>query len=332
MSLREVSGTRLVVVDGDPGIPPGQSSDPFAGLAAPMRLALEEGKAIGTAMLKANVGERDLSMRYLPRQQVKDALQRASQNAPAALQQVYANHRGALLGVVNGMTARRLTRDEARVRSAKLIREAYERVREIARRASAVDRLAHEGHIYAEEEKWFRSAVREEVGYFHAFLEDVRHGRAQNATERVEAYVKALRFMYEAARVQAMPDNVLLYWTGPRQAQDEHVCDGCEYLMERSPFTKDTLPAVPRDGMTQCLTNCRHRILVRVARDLNEVVRRRAVVGRRESMIRRLNEMKAAAGLGRATPKTTGAARDPFRGTSPTRRTAERIPTRRRVP
>jgi hypothetical protein len=326
--LREVLGTRLVYVDDDPGIPAGESCDPFAGLPSPMRLALQEGKAIGTALMKANVGERDLSMRYLPRGRIRDAIQRAAQNAPAALAQVYVNHRGALLGVVNGMSVGRLTRDEARVRSAKLTREAYERVREIARRASAVDTLAHEGRIYAEEEKWFRSAVREEIGYFHAFLEDVRRGRAQNIPERVEAYVRALRFMYEAARVQAMPDNVLLYWTGPRQAQDEHVCDGCEYLMERSPFTKDTLPAVPRDGMTQCLTNCRHRILVRVARDLNEVVRRRAVVGRRETMIRRLNEMKAAAGLGRASPKTKGLARDPFRGASPTRATATRVPRR----
>jgi hypothetical protein len=247
--LRSLSPVGMIlVVEDDPGIPPGQSHDPFAGLPGPMRLALDEGKAIGTALMKANVGERDLSMRYLPRQHIKDTLQRASANAPAALAQVYTDHRGALLGVVNGFATGRIDRNEARVRSSKLIRESYEKVREIARRASAVDTLAHEGHVYAEEEKWFRSAVREEVGYFHAFLEDVRAQRARNIPERVEAYVKALRFMYEAARVQAMPDNVLLYWTGPRQAQDEHVCDGCEYLMERSPFTKDNIPAVPRDG------------------------------------------------------------------------------------
>jgi hypothetical protein len=324
--LYAIPGTRIVVVLNDPGVPGGASCDPFAGLP------LHEGKAIGTALMKANVGERDLSMRYLPRQQIKDAIQNASRNSPAALAQVYANHRGALMGVVNGFATGRITREDARTRSSKFIREAYERVREIARRASAVGVLAHEGSVYAEEEKWFRSAVREEIGYFHAFLEDVRRQRAHNLAERVEAYVKALRFMYEAARVQAMPDNVLLYWTGPRQATDEHVCDGCEFLMERSPFTKDSIPAVPRDGMTACLTNCRHRILVRVARDLNEVVRRRAVVGKRETMIRRLNEIKAEAGLGRSTPKTTGIARDPFRGASPTKRTAERIPTRRRAP
>lgn len=320
--LREVASTRLIVVDGDPGIPRGESANPWAGIQ------LLEGKAIGTALMKANVGERDLSMRHLPRQRVKDALQKASQNAPAALAQVYASTRGTLLGVANRFAGGKLSRDEARVRSAKLLRDAYERVREIARRASAVDQLAHEGHVYAEEERWFRSAVREEVGYFHAFLEDVRRGRAPHIAERVEGYVRALRFMYEAARIQAMPDNVLLYWTGPRQSQDEHVCDGCEYLMERSPFTKDNIPAVPRDGMTQCLTNCRHRILVRVVRDLNEVVRRRAVLGRRESMIRKLEEMKEEAGLGRRVPKTTGLARDPFKTTSPTRRTATRVPRR----
>lgn len=320
----------VLIVEDDPGIPFGEAGDPFAGLPPSMCLALEEGKSIGTAMLKGNVGERDLSMRYLPRQQVKDALQDASQNAPAALAQVYTTHRGSLLGLALRFSTGRLSRDEARLRSAKLIREAYERVREIARRASAIESLAHESHIYTEEEKWFRTAVREEVGYFHHFLEDIRRRRVSNIAERVEAYVKALRFMYEAARVQAMPDNVLLYWTGPRQAQDEHVCDGCEYLMERSPFTKDSIPAVPRDGMTQCLTNCRHRILVRVARDLNEVVRRRAILGKRETMIRALREMKAAAGLGRPSPATTGAARDPFKNSPLARRVATRLPRRSR--
>ena len=32
-----------------------------------------------------------------------------------------------------------------------------------------------------------------------------------------------------AARVQALPDNVLLHWVGTqRQSQDPHVCDGCD--------------------------------------------------------------------------------------------------------
>lgn len=312
--------TRLLVVLDDPGAPLGEALDPWAGLPR----GLVEGKAIGTAFLLGNVGERDLSMRYLPRERVKEALQRASRNVPAALGAVYASHRTALTHVVNGYAADRITRAEARVNSAKAIREAYEKVREIARRASAVGELAYESKLYTEEEKWFRSAVREEIGYFHAFLEDVRRERAPNLAERVEAYVRALRFMYEAARVQAMPDNILLHWTGPRKAQDPDVCNGCEYMMERSPFTKDTLPAVPRDGMTQCLVNCRHRILVRVVRDLNEVVRRRTVLGRRESMVKKLDEMKTEAGLGRATPKLTGKG-DPFRGVRLDRKTATRV-------
>lgn len=335
MRLALVPETRLVYVYNDPGIPSGMTEDVWAGLCGWHGLAravgmLDEGKAIGSASMKANVGERDLSMRFLPREQVRQTIQRARGNAGRALNRVYGVHRATLLSVISEYVAGNITRKKARIDSAHAIRSSYERVREIARRASGIEQLAHESRIYKEEEQWFRSAVREEVGYFHAFLEDIRRKRAFNIAERVEAYTKALRFMYEAARVQAMPDSVLLYWVGTaRQKDDPHVCDGCEYMLERSPFPKDIIPAVPRDGSTQCLTNCRHRIIVRVVEDLNDIVRRRHVLGKSKSMIRRLQEIKEGAGLGRAMPKTKGTAKNPFKGQPLTRATAARV--RRRV-
>jgi hypothetical protein len=318
-SLWTVPDTRLIYVPNDPGLPPGAVLDPFAGLSPAL---VTEGKAIGSALMKANVGTRDSRLRHIDPARVQSSITRASRNSSRSLQRVYESSRLRLMGAVRAMIDREITRTEARKRSAKVIREGYESVREIARRASALEELSADAGIYREEEKWFRSAVREEVGYFHAFLEDVRNNRAQNVTERVNAYIKAMRFMYEAARVQALPDRVLLYWRGPRKNEDPKVCEGCEYMMERSPFPKDSIPAVPRDGSTPCLTNCRHRIFVRVARDLNDVVRRRQVLGKRESMLRELDERKKAAGLGRAMPRRTGAERNPFQGTPLTRHTA----------
>jgi len=309
--LQEVAGTRLIYVIDDPGIPLGESDDPFAGLSPSL---IAEGKAIGTALLKANVGSRDQALRGIAPERMQDSITRAASNSTRSLQPIYDDHRLRLMGVVRAMIDREVTRAEARVRSSKIIRESYERIREVARRAAGLEELGADRTVYREEEKWFRSAVREEVGYFHAFLEDVRLNRAHNVTERVEAYVKALRFMYESARIQAMPDRVLLYWRGPRKRDDPKVCKGCEYMMERSPFPKDLIPCVPRDGMTPCLTNCRHRIFVRVVSDMNEVVRRRHALGKRENMLRELNERKREAGLGRAVPRVSANARNPFAG------------------
>lgn len=320
--LRSVHLTRLIYVENDPGIPPGQASDPLAGLS------LMEAKAIGTAQLKANVGERDRELRYRAPNEVREAIAAASRNAGRSLDAIYQAHRRGLMGIIETWQAGDMTRAQARINSAKLTRESYERIREVARRASGIERLGADPVIFKEEEQWFRTAVREEIGYFHAFMEDVRRGRAGIVEDRIDAYVRALRFMYESARIQAMPDNVLLYWTGPRKAEDPAVCEGCEYMMERSPFPKDSIPAVPRDGTTQCLTNCRHRVLVRVVQDLNEVVRRRQQLGKRVSMVKQLGTIKNESGLGRRVPRTSGVAKNPFRGTPLTRRTA--VPRQRR--
>lgn len=323
--LQAIPATRLIWVPGDPGIPPGLIADPFAGLAPSL---IAEGKAIGTASLKANVGYRDSELRGIAPERVQRAITDAANNATRALQPIYDDHRRRLMGTVRAMIDEEITRAEARRRSARIIRESYERVREVARRASGISRLGVSEDIFREEEKWFRGAVREEVRYFHTFLEDVRQNRARNVTSRVESYVKALRFMYESARIQAMPDRVLLYWRGPRKDDDPKVCEGCEYMMERSPFPKDLIPCVPRDGTTPCLTNCRHRIFVRVARDINDVVRRRQALGKRESMLRELNERKREAGLGRSAPRVPANARNPFLGDPLTRHVSR--PLRRR--
>jgi hypothetical protein len=321
--LQALAATRLILVEGDPGIPSGMIHDPFAGLSQ----SLIEGKAIGTALMKANVGDRDLRLRGLAATEVQAAIRSASRNSPRSLNRAYAEHREGIRSIVDEFVRGDITKTDARKQSSLMFRKSYERVREIGRRASGLDTLHGESTLYREEEKWFRSAVREEIGYFHGLLEDIGDNRAPRLLDRLEAYTKSLRFMYEAARIQAMPDRALFYWRGPRKADDPKVCEGCEYMMERSPFPKDSIPSVPRDGSTPCLTNCRHYIFVRIAEDLNDVVRRRQALGKRESMVKRLNEMKRAAGLGRQSPHTTAAERNPFKGSPLTK---ARAPFRRR--
>jgi len=329
--VRPVPATRLILIDGDPGA---DSLDPFDGLSplmvAEVRQAIEgpprgellgEGKAIGSAMLKANVGERDRPLRVMDPSTIRRSIRQAGSNAPRALQGVYQEARRALPPIVTRLADGRLSLADAQLRSAVAIRRLYERMRQIGRRASGLRELGANEAVFREEERWFRSAVREELGYWNTFLQEVSAGTARRVPERINAYIDALRFMYEASRVAAMPDNVLLHWVGPR---DECLCKGCAYLMEMSPFVKDNIPAVPRDGSTSCLTHCRHRIVVRVANNLNEVVRRRQQLPRRDEMVRELKRRQARGGRSLASPGNPRAS-NPFHKVPLTRRVSRPI-------
>jgi hypothetical protein len=281
---------------------------------------LEEGKAIGSLLMKGNVEERDRPLRFVPPDQIRDAIRRAGTNSPRSLQRVYVEARRDL-GPILQDAQRGGDLEALQVQSAVVFRRLYEKLREIGRRASGLQELRADTTLYREEERWFRSAVREEIRYWNTFLAEVQSGTAKNIPKRFDAYIDALRFMYEAARIATMPDNVLLHWMGPR---DERLCAGCSYMLEMSPFTKDNIPAVPRDGMTNCLTHCRHHIVVRVASDLNEVVRRRQQLPRRDKMVRALKERLRRKGRSLAAPQ------NPFRREKNMAPVSRPIPGRRR--
>jgi hypothetical protein len=331
----------LVFIVNDPGVPDGALDDPYAGLdaetAAELREMVEdgiptevwwewlttcddtletfgawlaahhpglvEGKAIGTGKLGGGVAARDAALRSVPTTQVRTNVRLGGINVARDLAPVVEEAR-ASIGLLLRMWLRgRLPEAEAQRQMAKRWREAYERVREIGRRASGIDRLSTAPAILREEEEWFRSAVREELRLWAVFLEEIREDRVGGVAEflarqaegrlhqRFEAYLSALRFMYEASRVYALPRDVLVYWMGPKK-DDPEICEGCVYMMERSPFPKDRLPAVPRDGSTECLTNCRHRIVLRVAKTLTEVNKRRAALPLREAMVKDLERIR----------------------------------------
>jgi len=49
-----------------------------------------------------------------------------------------------------------------------------------------------------------------------------------------------------------------------------HNCDGCIMLADNSPYTRETLPAVPRSGATQCLANCKCELRVVTPSNTNQ--------------------------------------------------------------
>ncbi len=113
------------------------------------------------------------------------------------------------------------------------------------------------------ESKWLKGAMQHEMRFFNKFLAAVIAGTTKMPIhKRIDMYVDALTSFYDSARVIGLPDTVLIYWAGPN---DKVTCVSCEYMFKNSPFTKLTLPTVPRSGMTACLTNCRDRLMIRQA-------------------------------------------------------------------
>lgn len=345
-------------VENDPGVPFPQIGDPLAGLSEDVAAdvqCLMEGKAIGTAQLSANVLARDAALRATTQADatmMRTRLRQAASNVARSMRPLIREDaqgvprgqvRQTMRALMREWLGGRITHNQMRLQSAQRLREFYEQMRQIGRRGAGLQVLGADTRIHREEENWFRGAVREELGYWHRFLEQINEGEVpeHQVWRRLDNYVRAMRGFFEATRVQALPDNVLVYWIGPKK-DDPTICEGCVLMMEWSPFPKSQLPASPRDGSTPCLTNCRHKVVVRVAKNFNDVIRRANQLDRmriesrrrppsrraqpRDRMVQRLKEAKedswhggnrAAARVRQAavrTAKPGGEASNPFRG------------------
>jgi hypothetical protein len=274
---------------------------------------MAEAKAVGTADLSGDLAVRDAGLRAGWRSTVRYHVRQAATNAPREMKIAEENARGTIAPLLRGWLAGNITYADLEEHSSFLWRLAYEQVHEIGRHASALERLHPDPQVLAEEETWFRSAVREEMRYWQLAIREWRDRRAaatrvrnreeraqtvaavdERGWQRFEAYVRALRFMFESSRILALPPDVLLYWMGPdkrKDPKDRGICEGCQYMMERSPFVKANIPAVPRDGQTPCLTNCRHKVVIRIGR-VDEAARRFQELPARESMVRQLKRIK----------------------------------------
>lgn len=313
----------FIIFENDPGVDPSDLQNPFSGLPA----HIQESKSIGTANLSGGVLARDAKVRAvsLPsRTMMRHKIQKAHGASKRRVNTVTQEANSKLTSLLNAYTSDGITFNELRIKSNTVLRDGYEKMRQLGRKAAGIDRLGASQNILREEEKWFRTAVREELRYWDEFLHKLRSGSIDETKipNRVDNYVEAIRFMFESSRIQALPDNVLIYWTGPKK-EDPSICEGCTLMMEWSPFPKEFVPAVPRDGTTPCLHNCRHQIVVRVA-TFQDVLRRKVQVERivvgtkrrarssnpRAKFLQKLKEVKHR----RGNKKILSRIKDPFRG------------------
>lgn len=266
---------------------------------------LLEGKAIGTADLGGDLAKRDRKLGKVWPGSVRHHVTQASRNVRRDLSAAESRARNSVEAILSGWLEGNVSFREVQDQTSFLWRQAYEQVHELGRRASGLDRMHPDPKVLREEEKWFRSALREELTYWHLALEEWR--RRRKAAERsgpaavqkvddagyrrFEAYLKTLGTMFDGARALALPAGSLFYWMGPDPESDKGVCEGCAYMMERSPFPKALLPATPRTGATPCLHNCRHKLVIRTA-SAKDIARRMTALPSRQTMLGDLRKIK----------------------------------------
>lgn len=171
-----------------------------------------------------------------------------------------------------------------------LLKMAYYEAFDLGLKSSGAGRL-RAGRA-ATDTRWVESAYRHEMRYFNKFLREIvasadpevlqkeidpKTKRPTGRTlrvrppkvsargddlihKRMQAYTDTVKHVYYAGRVMGTPDGMVIDWIAPL---DRRTCNGCRFLSNHSPYTKNSLPSTPRAGDTRCRNNCRCRLIVR---------------------------------------------------------------------
>ncbi|KKM21992.1 hypothetical protein LCGC14_1629820, partial [marine sediment metagenome] len=159
--------------------------------------------------------------------------------------------------------ARPMSFDRFKKEANKIFRDAYHRSYLLGFRSAGTESFTRQGisQLSREDERFVRSAIRQEMTYFNNFLNDMskRRGRMPYP-KRLKMYTESFYNMYINGRVMATPPDHVFHWVS---RLDAATCMGCHWLSERSPYTRDRLPTSPRSGATPCLclTNCQIDVL-----------------------------------------------------------------------
>jgi hypothetical protein len=106
--------------------------------------------------------------------------------------------------------------------------------------------------------EYLSRAVTDEMKYARQFGRDIEAGALRMPrVQRAGMYGNTLDGIGTHALVEREPDDVRIYW---KLGDAEH-CVDCLILASQSPYTKLDLPTTPRAGATQCVSNCRCRLV-----------------------------------------------------------------------
>lgn len=237
---------------------------------------LVEGKAIGTAKLDDLFLLKTLTTTYgVNKKQFAKARKSGRTVGQRKLAEVQDSTRRSLLRNINLYYAGTIDEVEFRKRIVKRMKETWRDVFYAGLRAGGIPgtgsgKTGVRVKLAPGEQKWLKSAMTHEMRFLNGFVQAVVDETYRiPLPQRVQMYVKTLKSFYDSARVIALPVDVVIHWSGP---VDDRKCPSCVYLQKHSPYTKLSLPCVPRDGTTICLFNCRDKLVIRRAKTAKQAV------------------------------------------------------------
>ncbi len=228
-------------------------------------VVLDEGKSLSA--WSGGARRRRLGAQIRANTGYKRLISQEKSYATRGFTQVLQNFRGVVQGLVQRYRQGRITLPVLQRQTADKFRAVYMEAWAAGRRSSGVFKLQKRvARPTRDEEKWFRSAVREELSYWQNFLTELKglekqKGRVHSVESRLDMYVDSVWYMFQSGRVSGLPDTVLLHWVPKRKKGV--MCPGCAYMVDHSPFPRDLMPTVPRAGDTPCLSRCVHKVVAR---------------------------------------------------------------------
>lgn len=228
---------------------------------------LAEGKALGTAdlddlsLLHDIVRKKDTNL-----EQFAQARKTGSSIGKRKLKQVQQRAEDALLDLLRQWDDQEIAERALRKDATTVMKRAWRDVFLAGVRASGTAPSGLKGQedplvlLGPGDDKWLRSAVRHEMGFFNGLLDAiVTSDYVMPLERRIKMYTRALESFYDSARIIGLPNNTIIHWV---TRGDARTCPSCVFLADHSPYTTANLPTTPRSGAQLCLCLTSDRTLV----------------------------------------------------------------------
>ena len=152
--------------------------------------------------------------------------------------------------LVSSLATKQITANQFRHRARRLFKSGYETAYRLGTEAAGM--LFFD--LSKEDEAWLARARSFEYRYLEGFIKALTSlEETEEFWWRADMYIDAMDAMFEAGRVDAYPNEAtIIHW---RLGVADH-CPDCIDLALGGPYRPDSLPATPRSGYTQCLSNC----------------------------------------------------------------------------
>jgi len=175
---------------------------------------------------------------------------------------------------------RRLSLTGLRSALQNLLRYSYEQAIIIGKRDAYIKRIEARGEVVpasaytrpfaltVEDRHRIDEELEDEYQYLTGFIEEAKRRRTEDIPFgpymrwRGKLYSQALRGLEQYGEISELSPYDTIHWVINPEAES---CPDCIRIAAGGPYTKDTLPTVPRRGDTRCLSNCQCRLEVEYA-------------------------------------------------------------------